>query len=43
MRRKTNIATANDAPKISRVSAVAAPIRSQVVEMLRTAITGGQS
>jgi DNA-binding GntR family transcriptional regulator len=42
MRRKTDIATANDAPKISRVSAVAAPIRSQVVEMLRTAITRGQ-
>jgi DNA-binding GntR family transcriptional regulator len=38
-------AAAADRPtlsKISRVSAVAAPVRSQVVEMLRAAITGGQ-
>lgn len=42
MRRTTNIAPASEAPKISRVSPVAAPVRSQVVEMLRSAITGGQ-
>lgn len=42
MRRRTNIAPANGASKISRVAAVAAPVRSQVVEMLRSAITGGQ-
>ena len=42
MRRKTTIAQASTTPKISRVAAVAAPVRSQVVEMLRGAITGGQ-
>jgi DNA-binding GntR family transcriptional regulator len=42
MRRETNIAPANAASKISRVSPIAAPVRSQVVEMLRGAITGGQ-
>ena len=30
------------ATKIRRIATIAAPVRSQVVEMLRTAITGGQ-
>jgi GntR family transcriptional regulator, trigonelline degradation regulator len=42
MRRETNIAPGNAAPNISRVSPIAAPVRSQVVEMVRSAITGGQ-
>jgi DNA-binding GntR family transcriptional regulator len=42
MRGKTTIAPAEETPQISRVSPVAAPVRSQVVQMLRTAITSGQ-
>jgi DNA-binding GntR family transcriptional regulator len=42
MRRKTNIVQNTEPSKISRVLAMAAPVRSQVVEMLRSAITHGQ-
>jgi DNA-binding GntR family transcriptional regulator len=42
MRSSTQFARGIDATNIARVAAVAAPIRSQVVEMLRAAITGGQ-
>ena len=42
MRSSTQFARGIDATNITRVAAVAAPIRSQVVEMLRAAITGGQ-
>jgi len=42
MRRKANTVLAIESPRISRVSPIAAPVRSQVVEMLRGAITGGE-
>jgi DNA-binding GntR family transcriptional regulator len=42
MRRTNDVVPHDEAPKIRRVSPVVAPVRSQVVEMLRSAITDGQ-
>ncbi len=42
MKSSASIADAGGPIKISRVATVVAPVRSQVVEMLRAAITGGQ-
>jgi DNA-binding GntR family transcriptional regulator len=42
MKNTAAVAEINGPTKISRIATVAAPVRSQVVEMLRAAITGGQ-
>ena len=42
MKSTAPVAAISESTKISRIATVVAPVRSQVVEMLRAAITGGQ-